>query len=178
MFWTSKSLLVYITNFLFKCFFYAGIGYEIVLDLASRGCKVIIADINVEGSVKDVICRRTKNSNIVMQHLDLSSFQSVRKFAEFLKNSEKNLDILINNAGIPQGTFPRTEDGLQRILQVNYYSSFLLTHLLVGKIANSNIYELTNTIFCRFIEAIVSRSTNNFHFIFIVLLPWSDSSQR
>lgn len=98
---------------------------------------MIVADIKVEDSIKNAIYIETRNPNIVLKYVDLSSFQSVREFAEFLKNNLKQLDILINNAGIPQKTYPPTVDGLNRIMQVNHYSAFLLTHLLVGNVANS-----------------------------------------
>jgi retinol dehydrogenase-12 len=109
-----------------------GIGYQTALNLASRGCKIIMADIsNMEKSKLDII-KFTNNPNVFAKHLDLSSLKSVRDFAsEILKNEDK-LDILINNAGIGASEENRTADGLHPVMQVNYFGHFLLTHLLIG----------------------------------------------
>lgn len=41
----------------------------------------------------------TGNGNVVVRHLDLASFLSVRQFAQEYVATEDRLDILINNAG-------------------------------------------------------------------------------
>lgn len=129
----SRDYLIKQMNW--KLFFlFSGIGYQIVLGLASRGCRVIIADRNVNESIKETICKETHNPNIILKYVNLASFRSVREFAEDIKKTEDKLDILINNAGVGQGRSVRTEDGISQTMQVNYYSAFLLTHLLLGKI--------------------------------------------
>lgn len=45
------------------------------------------------------IRRSTGNGNVVVRHLDLASFFSVRQFAHEYIATEDRLDILINNAG-------------------------------------------------------------------------------
>lgn len=113
--------------------FVLGIGYQIVLGLSSRGCKVIIADCNVDESIKDAVVRETHNPNIILKYVNLASFNSVRQFAKDIRKTEDKLDILINNAGVGRGLSAETEDGVNFTMQVNYYSAFLLTHLLLGK---------------------------------------------
>lgn len=103
-----------------------------MLGLASRGCKVIIADCNVDESIRDAIIKETNNPNIFLKYINLASFKSVREFAHDLKKSEDKIDILINNAGTGKGVSALTEDGVGFTMQVNYYSAFLLTHLLLG----------------------------------------------
>ncbi|KAL3283930.1 hypothetical protein HHI36_018098 [Cryptolaemus montrouzieri] len=108
-----------------------GNGYGAATLLASRGCKVIIADcVNAEKS-RDEIIRKTQNPNISYKHLDLSSLNSVREFCDDIKKSEKKIDILINNAGIGVSSKIITEDGLNYVMQVNFFGAFLLTHLLL-----------------------------------------------
>lgn len=115
----------------------SGLGYQIVLKLASRGCKVIIADKIVNIDIKNSIINETDNSNIVLEYVDFGSFKSVRQFAEKLKKSEEKLDILVNNVGIGKCSDTPTEDGLNLTMQVNYYSTFLLTYLLVDLLKKS-----------------------------------------
>ncbi|KAG5890516.1 hypothetical protein JTB14_022749 [Gonioctena quinquepunctata] len=115
----------------------SGIGYQAALALASRGCRIIIADRDDATESKNRIIRETKNPNIVTKHVDLSSFDSVRRFAKDINETETKLDILINNAGIGTTLLEYTADGLQKTMQVNYFSHVLLTHLLLDLLKKS-----------------------------------------
>ncbi|CAG9819112.1 unnamed protein product [Phaedon cochleariae] len=108
----------------------SGIGLETALFLASRGCRVIIADRRDSSKAKARIIAETNNSDIETKRLDLTSLQSVRKFAEDVKESEERLDILINNAGVGSVGNKHTDDGLHATMQINHFGPFLLTHLL------------------------------------------------
>ncbi|CAG9558953.1 unnamed protein product [Danaus chrysippus] len=110
-----------------------GIGFETALELARRGAKVIVASRNNDKGQTAVrrIIKRTNNNRIHYIHLDLTSLQSVRKFVDQLKSREAKLDVLINNAGAILTSRERTEDGILKDLQINYFGPFLLTVLLV-----------------------------------------------
>ena len=111
----------------------SGIGKETALDLAKRNARVILAcrSTNRGQKAADEIRNRSKNSNVVFQHLDLTSFASVRKFAAQVLNEEKPIDILINNAGVFMLPLRRTEDGIEEHFAVNFLSHLLLTNLLL-----------------------------------------------
>ncbi|CAH1160219.1 unnamed protein product [Phaedon cochleariae] len=115
----------------------AGLGYQIVLDLCKRGCRVIIADKNVNGDIKEAIIQETNNDNITMEHVDLASFKSVRQLAERINRTEEKLDVLINNAGVLFSSNDLTEDGLNLTWQINHFGPFLLTHLLIDLLKKS-----------------------------------------
>ncbi|XP_056648552.1 retinol dehydrogenase 13-like isoform X1 [Diorhabda sublineata] len=134
-----------------------GIGYEIVLGLAQRGCRVIVADKIVNNDIKNRIIQETNSTEIYLEYVDLASFHSVRSFADRLKKKEEKVDILIHNAGIGPCSGAISEDGLNITMQVNYYSPFLLTHLLVGLMKSSQSARL---IFCS--SLIVSAFLNIF----------------
>lgn len=51
--------------------------------------------------------------------------------AETIKKEHQQIDILINNAGLYPDKRVITQDGFELTLQVNYLSSFLLTHALM-----------------------------------------------
>lgn len=112
--------------------FLVGIGFYTALELAARGCRVIIADILEAEEARKSIIRQTNNPNVVFKRLNLASLESVRKFAKEINETEDRLDILINNAGIGSRPPQKTEDGLDLIMQTNYFGAFLLTHLLSG----------------------------------------------
>ncbi|KAJ8920193.1 hypothetical protein NQ315_011854 [Exocentrus adspersus] len=115
----------------------SGVGFETALVLASRGARVILADRKDATNAKNKIIEITHNTNIVTKHLDLSSLQSVRKFAKEINATEERLDVLINNAGVGKVTNKHTDDGLHATMQVNHFGPFLLTHLLSGLLKKS-----------------------------------------
>jgi NAD(P)-dependent dehydrogenase (short-subunit alcohol dehydrogenase family) len=79
----------------------SGIGKESTLDIAKRGARIIMACRNMEEGEKVAaeVKEETGNTDIKVKALDLASLASVRKFAEEVKESEKRLDVLLNNAG-------------------------------------------------------------------------------
>lgn len=111
----------------------AGMGLEISTEFARRGSRVIIAcPFEDEGmKAKNHIIKETGNTNVVFKFLDLASLKSVRIFANDILKHEERLDILVNNAGVALVPEYITEDGLNFVLQVNYYGTFLLTLLLL-----------------------------------------------
>jgi len=118
----------------------SGIGRETALDLAKRGSRVIMACRNLESAakVRDEIVNISKNENVVVRKLDLSSLQSVRDFAAEFNKTENRLDVLIHNAGVAN-TFKKmvTGDGLEATMATNMYGPFLLTHLLIDLMKKS-----------------------------------------
>lgn len=117
----------------------SGIGLETARDLARRGATVIIASRNEEKSSKAIadIIRTTGNKNVEQRYLDLAKFSNIREFADDFSRTFDRLDILVNNAGCA-GLKPRvTEDGIDIVMQINYFGPFLLTNLLKQKLIAS-----------------------------------------
>jgi len=118
----------------------SGIGKETARDLAKRGARVIMACRTMEtaNKARDEIIKESKNENIFVRKLDLSSQKSVREFAAEILKSEKKIDILINNAGYAD-TFAKKQsvDGIEYTMATNHYGPFLLTHLLIDLLKKS-----------------------------------------
>ena len=116
-----------------------GIGKETAIDLASRGAKVIIGCRSKERGEKALIDikKESGSKEVYLKLLDLSSFKSVRSFANSILESENRLDILINNAGIFMAPFEKTEDGFESHFQVNHLGHFLLTQMLIDLLKKS-----------------------------------------
>lgn len=118
----------------------SGIGKETTKDLAKRGARIIMACRNMDtaNQLKDEIVKESNNGNIIVRELDLSSLQSIRKFARQINQEESKLDVLIHNAGTAE-TFRKkvTEDGLEQTMATNYFGPFLLTHLLIDLLKQS-----------------------------------------
>lgn len=83
-----------------------GIGKFIALDFARRGARVILAcrsEARGTAALQE-IRESTGNQNVHLRLLDTSSLDSVRKFAARILEEEKELHILVNNAGASGGT--------------------------------------------------------------------------
>ena len=78
--------------------------------------------------------KKSNNDNVVFRQLDLASFTSIRKFATEVLEEEKQLDVLINNAGVFMLPLRRTKDGVEMHFGVNYLGHFLLTNLLLERL--------------------------------------------
>ncbi|KAI5621551.1 retinol dehydrogenase 13, partial [Silurus asotus] len=116
-----------------------GIGKETAQDMAKRGARVVMAcrDLSrAEKAAEEIRCS-TGNGNVVVRHLDLASFFSVRQFAQEYIATEERLDILINNAGVMMCPHSLTVDGHETQFAVNHLGHFLLTVLLLDMLKTS-----------------------------------------
>nr|XP_014591151.1 retinol dehydrogenase 12 isoform X2 [Equus caballus] len=116
-----------------------GIGKETARELARRGARVYIAcrDVLKGESAASEIRADTKNSQVLVRKLDLSDTRSIRAFAEGFLAEEKQLHILINNAGVMMFSHSKTTDGFEINLGVNHLGHFLLTYLLLERLKES-----------------------------------------
>ncbi|GBP12921.1 hypothetical protein EVAR_79267_1 [Eumeta japonica] len=121
----------------------SGIGKETVLDFYKRGARVIMAcrDINKAQTAKLEIedqCKDIKGVGfILVEKCDLSSLESIRTCAQNVLDTERQLNILVNNAGVMMCPKSQTADGFEMHFGSNHLGHFLLTLLLLPKIRNS-----------------------------------------
>lgn len=114
----------------------AGIGKATAYELARRGARVILGCRNLTKAQKvtDDIKASTGNSEVMVEELDVSNLDSVRKFAKNIKEKEKAIHILVNNAGVGIPDKRTTAQGLELTMATNHYGHFLLTNLLLDVI--------------------------------------------
>ncbi|XP_077167417.1 retinol dehydrogenase 14 [Paroedura picta] len=74
---------------------------------------------------------------LLVRELDLASLRSVRSFCHQVLQEQPRVDVLINNAGIFQCPYTKTEDGFEMQFGVNHLGHFLLTNLLLGLLKSS-----------------------------------------
>lgn len=78
-----------------------------------------------------------EQGELVIKLLDLASLSSVRSFCQEITQEEPKIDVLINNAGLYQCPYTKTEDGFEMQFGVNHLGHFLLTHLLLDLLKKS-----------------------------------------
>ncbi|KAJ8692272.1 hypothetical protein PTI98_009600 [Pleurotus ostreatus] len=113
-----------------------GIGFEAATHFARMGPgRLILACRSLErGSValaKLEASTGCKTAELWL--LDLSSFESVRGFADRIEQEVQRLDILIANAAVVPNQFEETKDHWETSVQVNHISPALLIILLMPK---------------------------------------------
>ena len=145
---------------------YKGIGAATVKELARRGARVILAVRNVKKTepIRDEIIRETNNNQVKIMQVELSDLESVRRFCIEFNESEANLHILINNAGVVVSN-EKTKQGFNVVMSVNYIAPFLMTHLLLEKLkksAPSRVNSLTSHI-PFMVDAIPCKNRSSLH---------------
>ena len=115
-----------------------GVGKATAAELASKGFIVVLAARNAAkaAAVKEEI-EATTGGEVDIILADLTSLRAVHQLAETFKGRYPRLDVLINNAGIFMPKRVSTGDGFEASYQVNYLSHFLLTHLLLDELKES-----------------------------------------
>ncbi len=116
-----------------------GLGEELLTTLAAaEPAELILAGRN-EAKIAPVIRKiKSINANIKTTFiaLDLLDNTSIRQAAEKINNEVDHIDVLINNAGIAaRKQYETSKDGVEGHFAANYLGHFLLTNLLLEKIA-------------------------------------------
>nr|XP_033792966.1 retinol dehydrogenase 14 [Geotrypetes seraphini] len=123
-----------------------GIGRAAAAELARLQARVILACRDRQrGEEAAAAIRRELGEEeppphcgeLLVKELDLASLSSVRRFCQEVVQEEPRLDVLINNAGILQCPYMKTEEGFEMQFGVNHLGHFLLTHLLLGLLKSS-----------------------------------------
>ncbi|KAJ1643138.1 hypothetical protein J3B02_003946 [Coemansia erecta] len=115
-----------------------GIGLATATTLAALGAQVVLAghegaDAFNEAMESIVLATGCARESLGYMALDLRSLDSVRAFKRAWEQrpaSERELNGLINNAGIA-GMPGLSPDGFEMCFQINYLSMFLLTRLML-----------------------------------------------
>ena len=125
----------------------SGLGRELALRLGARGGHVIVHGRSEERGAEVVDAINAEGPGSArFYRADFASLDEVRQFAETLLADYDRLDILINNAGFGSAPDERwlTEDGHEYRFQVNYLSTFLLTHMLMPRLLASAPSRIVN----------------------------------
>jgi 3-oxoacyl-[acyl-carrier protein] reductase len=100
----------------------SGIGRESALEFAREGARVVVADLN-EAAARDTVDQIERaGGEAEPVKVDVTSFEQVAAMLRVAQERFGRLDVLFNNAGIPQAFTPceDTSDELfERIFDVN-----------------------------------------------------------
>ena len=102
---------------------HAGLGLETTRVLSNAGATVVIGSRDPKKARMAV----AKMKNVEVGQLDLASPNSIERFANEFLNSNRALDLLINNAGIMATPLMRDDRGYELQFATNHLGHFLLT---------------------------------------------------
>jgi short-subunit dehydrogenase len=112
-----------------------GIGKAITEKFASEGFNVAFCARNKKDleELYDELHQKFPDAEIISQPCDVSDKKQLRQFADQIKLQWRNVDVLVNNAGIfLPGQIHKEKGGtLEKLLKTNLYSAYYLTQYLV-----------------------------------------------
>lgn len=112
----------------------SGIGYVTAKKYASMGADLLFINRNVKKS--DELCESLrKEFGVTCDYIlaDLSSLSDTHEAARKLANLNRDIDVLIHNAGIYVTKRTITWDNLEAVFQTNYLSTFIINYSLREK---------------------------------------------
>lgn len=121
-----------------------GIGEAIARRLATAGAAVAVADINLEkaGEVANSIGKAS-----FPIHTDVTSAQSVQKAVEEVLQRRRQIDVLVNNAGIGGRAVPiweQTDDDWQKIIAINLTGVFNFCRAVIPHMRSRHYGRIVN----------------------------------
>lgn len=111
----------------------SGIGFEFIRLLLEEGYRVIFTVRN-EQKGKDTVKKlkdEYKKAKVSYMLLDLSSFASIKKFVNTIKEKKIDIHHFYHNAGIFRIPFSKDKTGLEINTKTNYFGPYVLNELLI-----------------------------------------------
>ncbi|MDG5775760.1 oxidoreductase [Haloarculaceae archaeon H-GB2-1] len=117
----------------------SGIGFEATREFARHGATVVMACRSVERGerARTTLLEDDPAGSLTVVELDLADLDSVRSFAESVRDSADGLDVLCNNAGVMAIPRRETADGFEMQFGVNHLGHFELTGRLLDLLRDS-----------------------------------------
>lgn len=107
----------------------SGIGRATAVELANRGYHIVAAGRSPERTQRVIDEIEADGGSAELLEVDLASLESARSAGTSFTSTDRNLDVLVNNAGVG-GARGETEEGFEIHFGVNHLGHFMLTQQL------------------------------------------------
>lgn len=124
-----------------------GIGREIALGLAAKGCNVAITYITSDEVAQKVVDELTEMGiKAIAVKADTGNQEQVEVMVKQIEESLGRIEILVNNAGITRDNLliRMTEDDWDRVMQTNLKGAFLTTKAVVRGMMKNRYGKIIN----------------------------------
>ena len=117
----------------------SGLGRAAALQLARCGATLVLVGRNAERNAEAATAIADATSNPSISHVaaDMGDYEQVRALAERVLADHDRLDVLIHNAGALSATREIAPDGTEATVASQVVGPFLLTSLLLDRLAES-----------------------------------------
>jgi NAD(P)-dependent dehydrogenase (short-subunit alcohol dehydrogenase family) len=125
-----------------------GIGRELARELARRGAAItLLARDRDRGDAVAGTLPTAPGDSPAPEVLvaDLGDLGSVRRAADELNQRYGRIDVLVNNAGMVGARSAVSPDGFDLMMATNHLGPFLLTNLLLSRLAGAGSARIVNT---------------------------------
>ena len=123
-----------------------GIGKAAAIELSKEYPKLIFTYRN-KSLAQDLLAEiedLSPDSQVHSVYCDFSSQDSIKKCAEEINGLCKDIDVLVNNAGVVNTSYHETSDGIENTFAVNHLGYFLFTNLLLHKLKREDETRIIN----------------------------------
>ena len=117
----------------------SGIGYAAALKYASHGADILSINRNEKRSIE--LCEKIQSQfGVLCNYMiaDFAKLDDIHAAAKQLAAIDRNIDVLIHNAGVYVTQKTITEDNLELTFEINYLSTFILNHYTKDKFIKQN----------------------------------------
>jgi len=124
-----------------------GIGKEAAIELAKKGCNLILIGRNKEKGEKVVEeIRKVADSYVDIDYFtaDLMLMKEVSRVADEVSRKYPKIDVLLNNVGAYFAFRDVTEEGFERTFALNHLGYFLMTKKLLPLVEKSDYKRIVN----------------------------------
>jgi NAD(P)-dependent dehydrogenase (short-subunit alcohol dehydrogenase family) len=125
----------------------SGIGKEIAMGLAGLGATIVIGCRDTEaGKALTGGLRRASGAAVDVVQVDLSSQESIEKFARQILERHARIDVLVNNAAVSRGSQPwaKSADGIELTFATNVMGYFLTSRQLLPRLRENPHARIVN----------------------------------
>jgi NAD(P)-dependent dehydrogenase (short-subunit alcohol dehydrogenase family) len=124
----------------------SGIGRATALALARRGCHLALADIDESGAMETAHAAQALGVRATAHRLDVADRDAVRAFPDQVKGFHKQVDLLMNNAGVALGgTFEQvSEADFDWLLEINFHGVVRMTRAFLPLLHRSDDARVVN----------------------------------
>ena len=124
-----------------------GIGKEAAIELAKKGCNLILIGRSKEKGEKVVEqIRKVAESHVDIDYFtaDLMLMKEVSRVADEIIRKYPKIDVLLNNVGAYFAFRDVTEEGFERTFALNHLGYFLMTKKLLPLVEKSDYKRIVN----------------------------------
>tara|TARA_R110000868_G_scaffold2384_5_gene17675 strand:+ start:36746 stop:37576 length:831 start_codon:yes stop_codon:yes gene_type:complete len=124
----------------------SGIGAALARGLAARGCRLALADINMEGLEAVAASLDLEPGRVSLHSLDVSDRDAINAFPDAVRAAHGGAALLFNNAGVALGgRFDEvSERDFDWLLSINFWGVVRMTRAFLPMLTASGDAHITN----------------------------------